>query len=330
MSSSTEFRTRSFYGITLSSDFPFASHLPPGNGNPDLTFCVLHRDPQVVDWQGIDPVFGSGDLTDHGESALSIIRTSGCEIMHFANMADFYLWPDRIICHLLNTKYAHMVEILFLGIVLAYWLEQHKVLALHASAVVIGEYAIGFLGTHGQGKTSLAATLVNAGYPLLSDDILPVELKVGNPLSKPGYPQMRMWPEGARHFLGNSEGFDIVHPGYDKLRVPIGDGSFGSFCGEPRPLRCLYVLMRCKPAVMHDQVRFEFVPPRDAFFALVRFSFTPWLIEGLGMQAERLPLIGQVVKGLHVRRVVYPSHLELLPEVAEAIVKDANALGALK
>ena len=43
---------------------------------------------------------------------------------------------------------------------------------LHASAVVLGDGAVAFVGSSGAGKTSLAVNLVDQGAPLLTDDVL--------------------------------------------------------------------------------------------------------------------------------------------------------------
>ena len=62
-----------------------------------------------------------------------------------------------------------------LGPVIAYWLERAALPVLHASAVAVGGEAAAFLAGSTGGKSSLAAALVAAGCPLLSDDLVAIE-----------------------------------------------------------------------------------------------------------------------------------------------------------
>lgn len=63
-----------------------------------------------------------------------------------------------------------------LGRVLAAALHEAGGLALHASAVAIGDRAVAFIAPKRHGKSTLAMALVSAGARLLSDDILPIDL----------------------------------------------------------------------------------------------------------------------------------------------------------
>ncbi len=57
--------------------------------------------------------------------------------------------------------------------------------------------------TEPSGKSSLAASFMQNGHPLLTGDILPLEQNTdGAFFARPGYPIMRMWPEEALRFLG--------------------------------------------------------------------------------------------------------------------------------
>ena len=62
----------------------------------------------------------------------------------------------------------------------------------------------------------LAAALVRAGHALLADDLLAVEPASTGFRAHPGYPQMRMWPEGAEYFVGGFEDLEMAHPSFAK------------------------------------------------------------------------------------------------------------------
>ena len=213
-----------------------------------------------------------------------------------------------------------MIELHLLGFVLSYWLERSGWPALHASSVVVNGHAIVFLSKHGGGKTSLAATLVSRGYPLLSDDLLALKPAMEGFLARPGYPQMRMWPEQARHFVGHDD-LEQVHPSLEKRRVSVGPGDFGSFDGSLRPLTALYLPQR------RDGGEFEFstIPAAQALFEFVRRTFLVGTDEGTGLSTRRFATLRAVVSRVPLRIVRYPNGLELLPALTEAIATDARA-----
>jgi hypothetical protein len=102
-----------------------------------------------------------------------------------------------------------------LGGVFSIALHVQGLLCLHASAVSMGETAIGFVGTKGAGKSTLATALCRAGASLVTDDMLPVD--PGPPaVVWPAMPAVRLLQDSAqrlRHANGNT------HPVTGKYHV---------------------------------------------------------------------------------------------------------------
>lgn len=308
------------FGQTLATDFAFASGLEPAAGPPDLVFTLSDSAP-VAKRLG-EPVFTSPFKDEAGRSVALLYRLADAELLRFDGAVDFYLEADAIHCHLRDPDCRHLVELRLLGPVLAYWLERRGICALHAAAVVVEGRAIGFMAANRGGKTGLAAAFMAAGEPLLSDDLLPVEPGEERLLARPGYPQMRMWPDEVEHFLGNRRTFARVHPGLEKLRVPVGKDGFGAFHPATAPLACLYVPERRSVDQRPGECRIAPLSPRRALIELVRCSFSPFLVEAAGLQPERLDLLARLARSVPVRRLVYPSGLERLPEVRRAVLAD--------
>ena len=316
----------SLYGLNLASDFPFANNLAEGYGGPDLTFQLVDE-PPISGWESDEPVFSSSPKLDGVEESLvRVYRREEYHVLRLAGVADYYLWPEGIACHLLDPAYAYLVEIHLLGIAFSLWLERRGVPALHASAVVVEDRVAGFLATNKGGKSSLSASLMQAGYPLLTDDILPVEYTGGRLVGRPGYPQMRMWPDQARHFLGRYEDLEVVHPAYTKRRVPVEEDGAWTFCNEPQSLACLYLPERRDPAVWGAEVEFAPVSPVEALMALIGQSFVPHTVEALGLQPQRLRLFARLLQQVPVRRIIYPEGYQHLPRVRQAILDDLAAV----
>jgi hypothetical protein len=310
------------FGLTLASDFPFVSRLANGAGIPDLTFTCVNESPSNGSWKQAEPAFASPPRTDKGESRLCFYRQSSCNVLHLNGVADFYLWPKRIVCHLLDPTYDYLVEIHLLGGVLSLWLELQGIPALHASAVVVDGQAVAFLASNTGGKSSLAATLMQAGHPLLADDILPLEYLGGRVVGRPGYPQMRMWPDQAQHFLGHIQNLEQVHPALSKRRIPVGSDGLGAFCNMAQPLARIYLPERRQPVDGGTTIEITPVSRGEAVIELIRHSFVVHVVEAIGLRVPRLHFFAGLVRQIPMRRVIYPSGLEHLPRVREAILGD--------
>jgi hypothetical protein len=311
-------RSHRLYGVNLTGDFPFTACLEIGEGSADLTVTLSQNAPELIPFKAAPPIYQSLKRTQSGASLCSLYRLQPYEVLSFPELADFYLQSEQIACHPQALELDPFVEIRLLGPVLSYWLERRGLLTLHASAVDAGGQAVAFLSSQRGGKTGLAAALMRAGHPLLTDDILPIEERDGIFLGRPGYPQMRMWPDEAGYFLGAFEDLDRVHPTVSKRRVPIGSGRFGAFHGSSLPLACLYLPERREGG----SIEIREISPRDAFIELVRHSFSPNLVEAAGLQAGRMEIFARLVTRIPVRRLLYPSGFEHLEQVAETILRD--------
>jgi hypothetical protein len=306
------------YGQLLASDFPFKTQLLPGSGSPDLTFSLVFSAPDYQEWQHVEPAVNNQNL-------LFLHCCQAYHVFHFVDLADFYIFPDKIICHLLDRDYDYQVEVILLGLVFSYWLERRGIRALHAAAVNLDGEGVAFLSTNAGGKSSLAMTLTAMGHPLLTDDILPIE-QIGNRfIGYPSFPQMRMWPEVALHFVGSYEELELAHPAYDKRRVPVG--RLGDFSTEAVPLS--HIVLPQRRETKERQITLQAVPPAQAMMDLMAYSFAANYVEAAGLHAERFHFFGALVQSVPVYKLIYPSGLHLLPDVCQQIVDVLHSGGKL-
>jgi hypothetical protein len=191
--------------------------------------------------------------------------------------------------------------------------------------VAVNGRAVAFMSRHGGGKSGLAAAMVRAGFPLLTDDLLVLEEKEDHWEARPAYPEMRMWPDEAAHFVGPPEDVPLVQADSEKRRVAIGGGGFGSFLDASTPLACIYLASR-RPET-EGGIEIQPVPRSEALIELVRHSFSPRLVEAAGLQPARLDRLARLVRAVPVRRLVYPSGFDRLPEVVRSLHNlDASSL----
>lgn len=309
------------YGYTLETDHPMVSFLASSDEPPDLVFtCRADFEPPRATgeliYESVLP--GAGD-----EGLFSLFRMEHGFRLHYSATADFYIQDDQIHCHLLDPAYEYWVEIALLGPVLSFWLELQGSIALHASAVVRNDSAIGFIAASRSGKTSLAASFMEDGTRLLTDDILPLHLTDrGSVMARPGYPQLRMWPDQARVFAGDPARYPLAHPDYDKRRIPAA--IIGGFHADPAPLSALLLPERGGPgpAGVPSGVALSPVPVQEALMILLRSSFAASVLERMPeMQVRRLGILAEILQKIPVFRLKYPEGYHRLPEVRTRLVQ---------
>lgn len=113
---------------------------------------------------------------------------------------------------------------------------------LHACAIEISGGAILLIGVPGAGKSTTAAALVRAGFPLVSDDVAALSLDETEVVVYPGYPRLRLFEDSAMAagFARSQMSRTFVSPLLgDKQSVDV---SGAGFANAPLPVRAIYVL----------------------------------------------------------------------------------------
>jgi len=313
------------FGLNLASNFTFTNRLIPGQNHPDLLFYLTDSPfDDVLQKQSL--MYTSPYKNADGRPILFLYGKGGDYLIRFTNIADFYFRPDRIACHLVNPAYHYLIEIGLLGTVMALFLEAKGQLPLHGSSISIGNSgAAAFLADKRGGKSSLAASFLQEGYELISDDILVVAASEHELQVHPSYPQMRLEPAEVEYFFGTSKDFERVHPDYDKQRVPVGTSEgIGQFCTTAQPLKRIYLLERKEPANTNAPIAITPISRTEAMIELMRHSFEPEIAEAMGFQGRRLQSLAALTTKVPVRRLTYPTGFSSLPDVRRAIERDVS------
>jgi hypothetical protein len=313
----------SAYGIGLHTNLPMPGLPTAPPGDEQVRFVL--GEPRAAQ-AGASPEWYHRYLRRrNGAPWLSCAYRLGGVLLRDHVLADFHVshprWgPTDILCSPEEGAGPDALRETFLYPVLPLVLNLRGTDALHASAVEIGGECVAFTGLSGVGKSTLAAYLHTRGYPVVTDDCLPLHDRPGGVYAGPGLSELRV-DDNALGALEGLEGCaqttDVLS---DKriLAVPREPGSSGR---ESLPLRRVYVVVEKDAARIDRGVRLERLPGRRAFLPLMEQSFRLELYDP-GMLRRQARLFGRVVAEGRVRLLTVGWGFDLLPRAVERILED--------
>lgn len=154
---------------------------------------TLSRCPVAIP-PGVETIFDGDARVGLRECRVRSLAAPGRDLLQVSGAGAFALphEEDRIEIDPEPVAREAAVEEALLGPALALALARRGTFVLHASAVVLGEGVIGFLGESGAGKSTLARLLTSQGAALAADDLLAVTT---GPVALPHYPQLKLGEE---------------------------------------------------------------------------------------------------------------------------------------
>jgi hypothetical protein len=249
------------------------------------------------------------------------VLPDGRRYLRWAGLFEFIVAADgrRIVARRLApaARMPRAFETYLLGQVLSFALIARGLEPLHATAVVVGGGAVGFLGDCGRGKSTLGAAFVHAGHPLLTDDLLVLRPDGGRFSAAAGPPRLKLFPKPARRVLGDGLRGTPMNGRGGKLVFPLGAHA----TREAAPLRALYVL---RPRRTGGAVVIRPLSPRRAFVELTRNTFNACVLDAARL-ARQFDLAARVAAAVPVKTLTYPRGLDRLAAVRAAVEADVSA-----
>lgn len=191
---------------------------------------------------------------------------------------------------------------------------------LHASAVVLksGD-AIAFVGDSGEGKSTLAGSLVAAGASLITDDCLMIKVCGKEVKIIPSYKGLRLRDDSARRVFGTSGVPDSVSDQSDKKRLRL-------ILSENEPiewhaLSSLYLL-----SYSTSRVTVHPATQAGSLAALVKQHFFLDVKDKKQILSQFQHIRNLVESGLPVSELSYPRSYDLLPRVRQRVYESLNLI----
>lgn len=305
------------YGVTLRSrwELPFVECAETGPSTIELVEGSRRLFDAVAREAAHQPV--EGDWFQYTRLA------DGSSYLRWPGLYDFLISPDgrRISGRLSRGEISHeSFHTYLLGMALSFSLLKLGFDPLHATVVAVNGRGVGFVGKSGHGKSSLAGAFLQAGYPIVTDDLLVLKKDLEGFSAYPGPPRIKLYPEVARVLIGERVVGIPMNPRTRKLIIPLNRRQS---LQAAVPLKTLYVLNRPLASVRNGRITFRRLSQRLAFLALVKHSFNDWVSDPARLSLQ-LHLYAQIASKVPVKLVFYPRRLASLSSVRDAILKDLN------
>jgi len=296
--------TYRLYGLSVRS--PLALRCPRARGAADVS-VQRRRNGQA--WIS-DRSWSSRDWFSYRR------LSDGSAFVRWRDLSEFVVSPDgaaiqwRRLPRITNEAFRGYL----LSQVLSFSLIARGLEPLHGSAVAVDGKVIAFLGDCGLGKSSLTAAFLQAGCPLVTDDLLVLSRRGAGYTVEPGIPSIKLYPRVARRLLGARGAGPRMTPGTAKMVLPV---PLAMSVRGPLSLHTLYVLSRGR------SVRITPLTPAAAFLEIVRDAFNTVQLDA-GRLASQFRFARRLATTARVRLLAYPRRLAGIEQVRDAVLRDCG------
>ena len=180
------------HGYVVDSDVPL--HLPAAAAGSAADITIRFGGVRAVSWDVPEGELIADVRDQRSGTYYSFARTGDRLLLRFHGAAEFeadarlhtltaYVSPDFD---------ADLISVLVTGAIVAARIVLDEQLVLHASALEVAGGAVAFVGKSGMGKSTMCTLGAAAGFAVVGDDVLRVDLAGGTPVVWPAATEMRL------------------------------------------------------------------------------------------------------------------------------------------
>ena len=248
---------------------------------------------------------------------------NGETYLQWTRLGEFWISPDgrRIACRAFTGATREMFHTYLVPQAVSCALVKQGIEPLHATAAVVNGEAVAFLGNCGYGKSSLGAAFLNAGHPLLTDDLLVIsqaDSSVDRLSAHPGPARIKLFPEIAERLLDTGRTGVRMNPETRKCILPL---SAGEHCPNAVPVKALYVLRPPTTRRSSCRISIRTLSPRYACIELIANTFN-LIITDQARLARQFRWASGLAAAIPVKSLSYPRNLAKIGNVVDAICED--------
>jgi len=278
------------YSLCIHSEFPLPELVTAGG------------DPDVVIQRGTLDCIEQKLIAEQGNRIFGIVP----------GIAAFLIEHGRQITVDPLAEDESMLSPSILGAAMSVILQQRGMLVLHASSVAIAGKVVAFMGGSGWGKSTLANAFHAKGYPVLTDDVLAIDMQSTPPVVIPAFPQFKLCHDAAVALGHDTDTLKPIFPSAPKLSYKFTQG----FQQTPLPLHGIYVLDK------GDRHQITRLKPQDAFTELIRHTRSPNLLSPSAFAAPHLRQCAELINSVVFSRFTRQPSLADLPVLVKLVEED--------
>jgi len=300
------------YGLRLDSAWPLPYSTIPG---PWLADVSLRKGTDAGFRRALKDVV----VPDHGGPWVTASLPDGSRYLRWSGAFEFLIPRDgrSITCRPLTSRGVDAFHT-HLGPSLSFALINLGLEPLHSTTLAIDGEAVALMGDCGYGKSSLGASFVKAGHPLLTDDLLVLGSEGGTFVAYPGAPRVKLYPAIAKIIFGPRVRGLRLEPLTPKLIIPLGGARSRR---TPAPLKAIYMLTPPGSRRTSTRVVIKRLSPRRAFLELVRNTFNMSVSEPDRLERQ-FALATRLAMSVPVKTLSYPREFGMLTKARDAILAD--------
>lgn len=314
-------------GLNVQSNHPIPGLEACASEAPvDLEVCLAQGHPWTpADDGGVNEgKFMRWD--ERGEPLLKVTRSDDGRYFHFSysdgtdftiDSAGRKIWGSWKAPYSLEDATTYL-----LGPVMGFTLRRRGRISMHASAFATVDGAVAISGAAGAGKSTTATAFARRGFPVLTDDMVPLSEEQGQFFALPTYPRMRLWSDSVETFYGSGEALPPLTPNWDKKALDLKVQGY-HFESSPLPILAIYFLdykPESRPTVV------EGLHGQQALMALVNNTYVNYLLDA-EMRAVEFELLGRMWERLPLRCLRLAEPRPRPDEVCALILDDLAGLG---
>ncbi|NEO26339.1 MAG: hypothetical protein F6K03_05430 [Kamptonema sp. SIO4C4] len=316
------------YGLLLSSNcsLPGVPLLATTGESPPDVMVTLGEFPPVQALPDPQLWYVSASQTEEQRPNLRVWRLAGDRYWFcYGDRTEFLIqhhptqiwakWPSDLTLEDTTTY--------LLGPVFMFLLRLRGITCLHASAVVLDQRVIAFVGPPGAGKSTTAAALAQRGYPVLSDDGVALLPRGKQWFVPPAYPRLRLWPQSVDFLYGHTNHLPRIvptHPTWDKRYLDLTQDGY-QFLTHPFPLSQVYLFNHRR-----DEADTPFVQPISPSTGLLRLIANTSVNYLLNrpMRQQEFQQLTRLVDTVPVYQITPHTNPDYLPQLLQQVIRVAS------
>ena len=197
-----------------------------------------------------------------------------------------------------------------LGWCIAFLFQQRGYSAIHSSAIEVDEQAVLISGFSGAGKSTIALSLIDAGYRYLADDIAMVNPKE-DMMVQPAFPQQKVCRNIAEQM--GTDTLLYINEKKDKFAYY----NEKDFCDVPRKLTTMFILRKYNG----DQLRIEEITGIEKLNCILKNLFLLDAYRAMGFTLEEKARSLELAGKIAIYQISRPEGKDTVQEIRDAIIQ---------